>query len=74
MVRYLIYLRHYVRKAMRNYANLTNKLQQVISKSELKFNSKLWKRCANMTLGGDYPSLCHIPVSGMTIPEVAIKT
>lgn len=58
---------------MKNHADLMNKLQMIL-KDELKFNSKLWKQCANMTLREeeDYLSLCHISVSGMTA-EVSIK-
>jgi len=59
---------------MKNHAGLMNK-PQIILKDELKFNSKPWKQYVNMSLREeeDYPSLCHISVSGMTA-EVSIKT
>lgn len=74
MVQYFIYFGRYIRKAMKNHAGLMNKLQ-IILKDELKFNSKLWKQRANMSLREeeDYLSLCHISVSGVTA-KVSIKT
>lgn len=55
---------------MKDHAGLTNKR---ISKGELKFNSKLWKQYADMTLREDYLSPYHIPVNGM-MTEVSINT
>lgn len=76
MVRYLIYFGRSVKKAMKNHADLTiraiNELR-IISKDELKYNSELWKQCADMTLREDYPSLYHTPASGMTT-RVSVKT
>lgn len=64
MVQDLIYFGCYIRKAMKNHAGLANK--RIISKGELKFNSELWKQCADMTLKEDYLSSYRIPESGMT--------
>lgn len=75
MVRYLIYFRCYVKKAMKKHADLTiqaNELQIILS-HKLKFNTELWKQCAIMTLREDCLSFYRILVSGMTT-KVSIKT